>query len=203
MSYPNKFKIVNTASGLEFTLEKEITQWRCVWGDNKREYFSEYMIDTKIKYGLWEIIKEGPEMVFPFTFHTHCGVEYRATQAENMNRVDIYRADYPEEFTHNYWNKKDIAENIKNGSWVVTSVGEQKAPEAPKASILDSITVTINANTKAATEAVNALADAGNKAAEAMLVLKCTIEDVASVLNGGGFVKELKDDTAWPDLEDF
>lgn len=210
---PNKFSFFHAGTTQRYDMEKQITQWRCtpLGASTHRSCYSEYEIREHIADGDWWVIPEEPEMampkepplVFPFKYKHSSEGQYGTVHKGKGGSIEVVIFDvYDGEYFHCCdWMEEDAKRWIKDGTWIVTSVGEQKAPEAPKASILGNSTLTINVDTKAATEAVNALAEAGNKAAEAMLVLKSAIEDVASVLNGGGFVKELKDNIVWPDLD--
>jgi len=166
-NYPEKFVVKNPTAKYEWNVVRDGDEyaWTTVGNClNIGNYTARYMdsLSGGYEFIFPEEAPQEPSLVFPFTVkHSSAttGGIYTITNGTERDRVDCYNVEF-DSTTYDLWSYDQCKQFIKEGVWLVQSVGNQKPVELPSASETIVSALTINITTEAATEAMNALAEA-------------------------------------------
>lgn len=173
-SIPNKFSFYHAGTTQRYDMEKQAPRklWVCSREDTLAScaYYTESEVRQHIADGDWWIIPQAPDepsLVFPFNFTVKDGDYsrdgYTAFQGTNDDHVKVTHTEGHNE--DNQYTKEKVKEYIKDGTWIVTSVGEQpyelsesegpyNPPETPTSPSKDVSELTIKINSDGVEEAV-------------------------------------------------
>lgn len=155
-NYPEKFVVKNPVAKYEWNVVRDGDEyaWTTV-GDclNIGNYTARYMDSLS---GGYEFIFPEPKLVFPFTVRTNYDNIYLIEKDCQgvINMIDSEGRKHPR-------TEQKVREFIKQGLWLVQSVGEQKPTKGTlQGSAITSNKLTVKIDAEAATESMNALAEA-------------------------------------------
>lgn len=160
-----KNKMVFELSDQLYDLIKDGEGWKCFhygYNDGGREY-SEAEINSCFASSGWKRREdletaevEHPEMKFPFTIRTAYDNEYVVKQGSKGDKVDMIGGGYHA----NVYTKKQVADWIASGDYIVITPPPQEAVEVPESDDKSVLSLTIKMDAEQATEAVNELTEA-------------------------------------------
>jgi hypothetical protein len=167
-SIPNKFSFYHAGTTQRYDMELFFLGWKCTSPDTDSQshsYYTESEIRQHIADGDWWLIPKEPEMALPIDFKFK-DVEVKYTYYESDG--DMYLKTNKGWKSPPNWVSQEVAkERIKDGTWIVTSVGKQpyelseaegsyNPPEAPTNLSKDISHLTIKVNSDGVEEAVKA-----------------------------------------------
>jgi len=179
--YPDHFQFNHEETSQVYDMRLLCNKWLCThdgkgWG----AWYTEEEIAEHIGSKTWtnitpveevvEETKKEPELVFPFTFM--CGtaenILYTATSVDGGVLIEWESSDGAKQESSSF-DANSLSRQIKDGNWIVKSVGEQPAPKSTEEDVYEAID-----EDKYMTAAViNELADAVNNLVDALERLDC------------------------------
>lgn len=184
MSYPDKFKIKDRSDGGVVDVKKVDDGYSFTYQRTGFEnFFCKESAESIIK-NFYTVVQEGPEMVFPFKYK-HCIENQVGTvhkwedgAVDGMLKVVIFDVEDGEYHECYDWMEEDAKRWIKDGTWIVTSVGE---PKKPSSIVIEELVVKVNSDgVELATERLTKLAEA----AEAVNISLESMQQLLSEIGG-------------------
>lgn len=195
--YPDKLHFINKITDLKYALHYEYDEdmgdvWRCTRYEEETprgweaKYTSQELSD-KFATGDWvRLDEDGNEehpLKFPFTIRETCGGdEHVVTQGSMPNAVTLYDKSLNRHY-ENLYSKKWAENAIKNGDWIVISVGGQKPLEVPTSKESKSNVLTVAVDAKDAVEAVITFVQAMQVYKHAAKQLEDAMSDAVTAIN--------------------
>lgn len=191
MKYPKKFELFDRyqpdCPNVQVTYDEVSGKYDLHYSCGSNQRYSEADVDNFVEC-FYDVVYLEPELVFPFTVkHSSSGSLY--TIHKDIEGVNCYNHEY-QKVSYNQWSEEQCKQFIKDGIWLVQSVGGQpnkelsdaegsyNAPEVPASDSKDISSLTLKVDATQAIEAIKAIAEAAHEANIALLSLQEIIAEM-------------------------